>query len=341
MTIESILPDILTSRRGHKIKDAKDFARHREEIKSVLEVSAYGKMPNPPDHLRVLKVAVDGNFCASKATLTQLNLICEISGHEYSFPALMAVPNCEGEHPLFIYASEERGYPGRYLPIEEICDRGYATLSFYIGDLTCDDADFHTPLMRSLGIVRRTKSAASKTAVWAWGLSRLLDYALVCKGIDHAKIAVIGHAHLALSALLAGGYDERFPIVVANQPSVFGPTGERLEHRLSPGANDEMLGAYLDCLLYALIPPRHLLLGVATGDRCCEANIQFSALSEACRAYKCYGMESCIRDIHQSDAPCEIRDNNVLYHKRGGTAYLSRDDWRAYMDYIDSMEKCK
>lgn len=84
---------------------------------------------------------------------------------------------------------------------EEIIDNGYAIVHVCYQDIDPDDSK-----ESFLGVSRFEKDWIKKDrwgkiAVWAFGASKVMDYLQTVAQLDHARIAVIGHSRLALTAL--------------------------------------------------------------------------------------------------------------------------------------------
>ena len=124
------VPDIFTFNDGSAVKDASDFERRRAELRELLCEHEYGIIPPRPDHFSVAVTNTDKTFCAGKADLLTLKLTVEIGEASFSFPVYSVIPNRKGKHPAFLHINFRPDVPDRYMPSEEIVDRGYAIFSF-------------------------------------------------------------------------------------------------------------------------------------------------------------------------------------------------------------------
>ncbi len=296
-------------------------------------------MPPKPDHLRCEVKARDSEFAAGTAVLSEVEIICELDGNEYPIHIIEMRPKREGRCPTFIYLTSESFYPGKYLPTEELAERGYAVLTVRAADVSADNGDFKGPLARALGINRRRGDGTGKLMLWAWALSRVNEYAMALEWVDTERIAVIGHADIGTAALLAGAFDERLPIVISSGTGIYGDTlgtaearlmyKEMLPHRFCPRSIGRT-ESFDESLLLGLIYPRLLIVGGATRDRLADPEKQMRAIIGACGAR---GINAFA--ISGEDEPYERSFGRIHHHVRCGSRYLSRRDWSSYMDILD------
>ena len=345
------VPDLLISDDGERVKDAAGFEARREQIKKILSLNAYGEIPKRPDHLSTKQGEPRDNFCAGKASLQKIDLICTVGERKFSFPVLAAIPKRELPCPTFVHISHHQSMPNEHLPIEEIIDRGYAVLTFCYTDVATDDKFFTKRCAPYLCQTRRRKSAPGKIALWAWAAMRVMDYIESNPLLDKSNVAVIGHEKLGAVALLAGGFDERFKYVISNDSGCCGAALSRGKCGETPEWIADVY-PYLMCpewtknvqsrenmgydqnFLAALCVPRHLVIGSAELDLWSDPESEFLTFASVMGAYRLYGKESIMCD-EPSSARAVLDMGHALYHVRHGERYLSREDWNVYMDYID------
>ena len=135
---ERSLPDVFSFNSGAPVKTMEDFALRREEIKKLLSEYEYGYIPAKPDHLTFDIAETDNNFAAGKATLTKVIFNATIGESEFSFPVRAIIPKSDKKCPAFVFPNFRPDVPDKYLPAEEIVDRGYAVFTFYRNDITTD-----------------------------------------------------------------------------------------------------------------------------------------------------------------------------------------------------------
>ena len=353
---ERNIPDVLKFTSSTPVKTVEEFEARREEIKILLQEHEYGYIPKKPDHVDVEEVGCDRFFCAGKAPLQKLEITVTIGENKFSFPVMAAIPKKEGKHPAFIHINFRPDVPDKYMPAEEIIDRGYAIFSFCYEDVTEDNGSFKSGVAKYLVPSRKKRNASGKIALWAWAAMRVMDYVQTLEGIDKDNIAVIGHSTLGKAALLAGAFDDRFKYVVSNSSGcsgaavLRGKTGENLY--MIVGAHPEWFcPRYADYIvrentlpldqhfLLALSAPRHILIGSAYEDTTSDPESEFIAAHLAGEVYeKIYGIPGLIHENKIPEPKTVLDRGNVCYHVRNGMSYLSREDWNIYMDYID---KCK
>lgn len=110
-------------------------------------------------------------------------------------------------------------------PVGMILARGYAFVTACYGEISPDpvgkeeqDALAYTGIFELWG--PRDPSRDDNTTslgAWAWTLSRGLDMLERENAVDASKVVVTGYSRLAKAALVAGAFDQRFPVVVPVQ----------------------------------------------------------------------------------------------------------------------------
>ena len=336
------------------VKNAKDFEKKQDKIRKLLSERQYGQIPKKPDHMYVEVSDTYENFAAGIAERKRLTLTFEMEGKCFSIPAISVIPKNKKNCPAFVYMSFEDGDANKYMPTEEIVERGFALFTFCYKDVTSDDGNFKDGIAKHLVSSRRKNTAPGKIALWAWAAMRLMDYVeTLGDAIDLDNVAVIGHSRLGKTALLAGGFDERFKHVISNDSGCAGAAlergkvGERYD-RISrvfpywfcPAFNrDAAAGVdfpFDQNFLVSLSIPRHIIIGSAMEDVWADPASEFLTLASLEDVYKLYGKKGL---IHNGEIPTKsviLSSGDATYYVREGTHYLSRHDWNTYMDIIES-----
>ncbi len=349
------LDDIIKDKSIPSLELPKDSAKldgWRTDSLCMMSEHEYGYMPEPPQHLDVKYVSEDKSFCAGKAELRKLEFTVTVEGSEFSFPVFEATPNSRAPAPAFVLINFRPDVPDRYLPSEEICDRGFAVFSFCYKDITDDSDNFRSGIADIFGNGRRRLASTGKIAMWAWAAMRVMDHIASLPYIDKENVAIIGHSRLGKTALLAGAHDTRFKYVISNNSGSSGAAiargkgGEQINDIINrfgywfcpqykKYACAEHLLPFDQHRLLALIPPRHLLIGSAELDLWADPESEFLSLVLANDAYAAYGMTGLIHGDDIPHAPTVLSEGDAHYHIRRGAHYLSREDWNLYMDFIE------
>ncbi len=352
---ERNIPDALIMNSGKTVSNVKDFEKRRNELKRILEDEIYGVMPPAPDHLHVIPESEDTAFCAGKAPLKRNSVICEMGDKTFSFTMYSVIPKSDNPLPAFLHINFRPDVPDKYMPSEELCDRGFAVFSFCYNDVSVDDPDpkkFRDNLGKYLFPGRRSKNSPGKIALWAWAAMRVMDYIETLDCIDKDNVAVVGHPRLGKTALLAGGFDERFKYVISNCSGCSGAAitrgkiGETVQRITSVFPHwfcknyinnaDEFESRGVDQnFLLALSVPRHILIGSAEEDLWADPASEFLCLAETNKAYELYGMRGLIHNDEIPTPGSVLSDGDASYHIRHGKHYFSREDWLVYMDFIE------
>ena len=339
------------------VRCASEFEKKKERIKKLLSDRMYGEIPRKPDHMYVEETSVYDRFAAGKATRRSLNFSFEMDGKSFSFPAISVIPSGKKKCPAFVYISFEKGEAGKYFPTEEIVERGFALFTFYYKDVAGDDGDFKSGIAKHLVKSRRKNTAPGKIALWSWAAMRVMDYIETLGDvIDTDNVAIIGHSRLGKTALLTGGFDERFKYVISNDSGCAGAALERgkIGERYSrisevfpywfcPAFNrDAAAGVEMPFdqnFLVSLSIPRHVIIGSAEEDTWADPLSEFLCLASVTPVYALYKKRGLIHNDEMPKPRTVLSEGDASYYIREGTHYLSRHDWNAYMDIIESKIK--
>ena len=225
-----------------------------------------------------------------------------------------------------------------------------AVLSFDYRDVTSDNNDFKNGIAPIFGN-RRRNDAPGKIAMWAWAAMRVMDYIETLDEIDKSNVAVVGHSRLGKTALVAGGYDERFKYIISNDSGCSGAAITRGKQGETPTVITNVFpfwfcprynknaakfdeGKFDQHFLMALSCPRHLMVGSAKEDLWADPASEFLATEMASEAWRLHGMRGLVHNGEIPEAKSVLGDGEVLYQVRMNTHYFSREDWLEYMAFI-------
>jgi dienelactone hydrolase len=249
---------------------------------------------------------------------------------------------------------DSRGRATEQWQVRMLLSRGYGVATYYYGDLEPDFKNAAQYSARNLfGSIDNAPDAWGAIGVWAWGLSRALDYLVLDPLVDPAHVAVMGHSRLGKAADWAAAPDTRFAAVLSNesghggqsiQRRALGETVGHLEHSFPfwfcPNyakwvGHDAEIPADGNLLL-SLIAPRPLYVGSAVGDEWSDPKGEFLSAVSASRVYKLLGKPALPADAQQPalDHPVGL-DGFVAYHERSGKHDVTEFDWQHYLDFLD------
>ncbi|MBB5436761.1 hypothetical protein HDC92_000425 [Pedobacter sp. AK017] len=241
--------------------------------------------------------------------------------------------------------------------VELILSSGYGVATAYYGDLQLDRKDIYSlpdDFNKWYDPQKELKPDSSQwgaIGIWAWGLSRALDYLEKDPSVNAKKVAVIGHSRLGKAALWAGAQDKRFAMVISNNSGEggaaitrrkFGETIKRINtsfpHWFADNFkkyNDKEASLPIDFHeLMALIAPRPLYVASASKDLWADPVGEYTALFYAGDIYKLYGFET-FKDRTPPAADTPVRAGVLGYHKRTGKHDITKYDWEQYINFAD------
>lgn len=245
-----------------------------------------------------------------------------------------------------------RGTQADVWPIDAIIGRGYALATFYNGDVDPDRPEARQGIQAHL-LPKGEKPGphdGGTIAAWAWGVERAVDYLLTDKDIDRERIIAVGHSRLGKTALLAAAFDERIALAIPHQAGCGGTApsrgkvgesvrqiNDRFPHWFAGAFKEfnehpDRLPFDQNCLA-ALVAPRPLLFSNAVEDTWANPDGQFQVLRATSPVYRFLGVEGL-----EADKPPpmgKVLESRLGYFIRAGKHSMTREDWKAFLDFAD------
>lgn len=239
--------------------------------------------------------------------------------------------------------------------VENVIARGYATATIYYGDLCEDRVEGIT---KDVGALFGTGSAEERKpeawgaiGIWAWGLSRALDYLEADREIDARRVAVHGHSRLGKTALWAGAQDTRFALVISNNSGCGGAALSRRNYGETVGRINDAFPHWFSRTfrqfngreealpidqheLIALMAPRPVHVASAEDDKWADPRGEFLGAKHAEPVYALFGKKG----LGVTDLPAIHRPalgDGLAYHIRSGPHDIREYDWEQYLAFAD------
>ncbi len=325
----------------------------REQMLDMLQSEEYGYLPPLPESIEFeVEKNIIPNFCAGKATLDKVKVKVVLYGEEFNFPVYATIPTAEGKHPYFVHINFRADVSDRYMPTEELVDRGFGVISLCYEDVTSDDGDMENGLAGLVGRhTERSATSPGKIALWAWAVQRANDYALTRPELDSRRAAVCGHSRLGKTALLAGATDERFAFVFSNDSGCSGAAitrqkvGESVADicKMFPYwfcesyykyAGNEAKMPFDQHFLLACVYPRYVYVASASEDIWADPVSEFGCCVAVSEYYSRDGGVGFVAPDREPRVGDVFHGGHVGYHLRLGKHYFGREDWQHFADFI-------
>ena len=245
---------------------------------------------------------------------------------------------------------------GRYIatpPIEMIMKRGYALATIFPSEFVPDNSSAGIQALKLYTEGHEdAETRLGAIGAWAWGFSRMVDVLSKDQQFDPSGFFTIGHSRYGKSALVAAAYDPRIAGVIAHQSGTGGAslnrnkTGETVgditesyphwfsQKYASYAGHEEDMPIDQHALL-ALIAPRPIFLGNARRDTWSDPNGAFRAAIGASPVYKFYGKQG----LNQPKLKPYKPDADIAFYIRGGTHGIVKEDWPAFLAFLDAHTK--
>jgi hypothetical protein len=242
-----------------------------------------------------------------------------------------------------------------HLPVDRLLEAGFGVATFYYGDVDPDYANGFSNGIRArhlkLGQTEPAPDEWGSIAVWAWGMSRVMDYLEHDRSVDAHRVAIHGVSRLGKTVMWAGAHDERFALVIASCSGEGGAAlsrrnyGETVAHLVAPGrfpyqfainyqkyaqhVNEMPMDAHM---LVALIAPRPLLLQTGSTDYWSDPKGEFLAAVAAGPVYQLLGKDALDTDVWPGPKQSLLHDIGYYMHD-GGHGVLP-SDWDIYLQFL-------
>jgi len=345
------LPDPLALADGRKVSDARTWTRKRRpELLRLFESHVYGRTPSGGPRPRFVIGKIDPAALGGRATRKEIAITFGKGAAARRLDLLLYLPNATRDPaPVFLGLSFQRNDAVKW-PVETIVERGYGLATAYYGDLFPDRVDGAGDSVLTLFPSRQGPEAWGAIGVWAWAMSRALDYLETDRAVDGKRVAVLGHSRIGKAALWAGAQDRRFAMVISNESGcggaalskrIYGETvaaiTKRFPHWFCPNfaryADREADLPVDQHELLALIAPRPLYVASAVEDRWADPRGEFLGALGADPVYRLLGTEGLpAREMPGIDQPVQ---GTIGYHVRSGGHALTDYDWRQYLAFAD------
>lgn len=381
---EFTLPDPLKG-----VKSGFDWLMHRRpELLKTFSDMMYGQVLPRPDWLTFEELSHKDDALDGTAIRKEVRVHAAMAnGRSFSFDLLAYLPKQAAPAPVFVglnfrgnhtttlekdvaltggrggisnnFNEESRGLSVELWCPKELVARGYATVTACYHDIFPDSYECWSQsalsLFENLEGFTGTHERYTSIGVWAWGLSRMLDWVETEPLTDGSRAIVHGLSRLGKTALWAGAIDTRFKMVISN---CSGCGGAALSRRLLGETPLVMANVFKHWLvkdfrqyighedtlpvdqheLLALVAPRALAVASATDDAWADPRGEFLAAKEASKVYAALFGE---KGLTEADFPAP--DVNltaaVSYHIRTGKHTQVLQDYQHYMDIADKYVK--
>lgn len=248
-----------------------------------------------------------------------------------------------------------------YIPTSMLLARGYALVTACYCDISPDPKQqseqekYAYTRCFELWPQRNPARDDNTTSInaWAWGLMRGMDMIERDSLLDASRVVLTGYSRLGKAALVAGAFDERFPVVVPNQTGGGGVPlakrnfGENISTEVKAfthwyckayqkyaGHEDEM--PFDQHLLLSCIAPRALLVE-GFDEQWFDTKGEFLSVQAASPVWE----KLCKAGLPNVEWPADFDTsaigNCLGYVRRNQKHGMSAWDWTWLMDFADSV----
>lgn len=389
------LPEVLTTQSGKAVTTKADWEKiRRPQILKLFEENVQGKTPAKKIPLRFVATSINTTALNGTATRKEVRVFFS-KNDRYYMDILLYLPNNTSKPvPVFVglnfsgnqvvnadtgitiskrwitYGKEpgyvnhiateaSRGTQSSDWPVEKILAAGYGLATIYYGDLQPDSAGSVNagiaPLFYKTGQTNPANDEWGAIGLWAWGLSRAMDYLETDRSVDAKKVAVIGHSRLGKTALWAGAQDKRFAIVISNNSGEGGAAITRRKYGETIAVMNKAFPHWFSANfkkydnrendlpvdfheLIALIAPRPVYIASASEDQWADPIGEYLSGWHATPVYALYGLKGLDTDVPPGiNQP--VGSGSIGYHLRDGKHAMMVYDWEQYINFANRFFK--
>lgn len=328
-----------------------DWEITRRRIVDIFAENVYGVSPPAPKSVSSEILEEDKTAFAGKATHRRVLLSFDTQKGRFSFPVDTVAPNKNEKSPMFIFISFHTYKESYETPVEEILDSGYALAILHYKAVTEDDDNMESKLA-GMFCHGGKKNAWGKFGIWAYALSRVMDYVQTLDTIDKERVACVGHSRLGKTSLWCSAQDTRFMAVFANNSGCSGAAITR--KKMGETVNDictrfpywfcENYKQYMSNednmpfdqhQLLAAMAPRLCYTCSAGEDIWADPGSEYLSSMLASEAYERLGHKGFVCEDRYPETGDTFHEGNIGYHMRAGKHFLSRYDWRKFIEFMN------
>ncbi len=356
------LPDPLVMLNGDKVTDANTWMqKRRPEILNLFATNVYGRtVIGRPDAMTWEITAQNRSDINNTAITKTVTFYFTGKKDGRKMDVNFILPSSASKKPVPLITIVE------WAPKPEwLLNRGYGLATFSAAQIEPDiktgsyeksirkffaAPDQNQPLPDLSSVAQAKEDEWGAIGAWAWGLSRIVDYAVTDPDIDAKKICVAGFSRFGKVAMWAGAQDQRFAIVFSGESGTggvvivrrgFGETvkiiNAKFPHwfcRNFKNFGDRVNDLPVDWhMLVALMAPRPVYIATADQDLFGDPRGSFLSAKFAQPVYQLFGKKGVIVD---DMPPLETPVGDTIgYHIRKGTHGLTEYDWTQFLNFSD------
>lgn len=343
------LPDPLVMLNGIRVTNTKTWnEKRRAEILDLFEVNVYGRTVLGKPKEMTWEIVEEHKSMHDSAVSKGVTVYFTGKKDGPKMNLTVTLPAGKNKVPVFLM-------PTWTHDPKALIRRGYGLVSFNPWDIEPDknDTTYTISIRKSFASAPKTEIAKAEwgaIGVWAWALSRAMDYIETDKGIDANKVCIMGFSRYGKVVMWAGAQDERFAVVLSNESGCGGVVivrrgyGETVRsingyaphwfNQKFKTYNDHVNDLPLDWhMLISLIAPRPVYIATAEEDRWGDPQGSFLAAKHAEPVYKLFAKNGLGVDERP---PLETPVGDYIgYHIRKGKHGLLSYDWEQFINFSD------